>query len=221
MAGRATPTLLSGSPSCGRREVMELRLKIVVTTPKKATRCSGCVRSPRPSPEQVLDDVCFDLHRGEVLAVVGQNGSGKSTLVKVLAGIHQADPGGEIDFSAVGRSSRREQLHFIHQDLGLIEPLSTTENLDLSRRLGVRDLLPGGRRGEHERAAVLVRRAGATIDVRSPIARLSPAERAIVALARAMDGWPRPDGVLYTRRTHRELPFQGDRASLRCDPSRP
>ena len=145
---------------------------------------------------KALDDVCFDLHRGEVLAVVGQNGSGKSTLVKVLAGIHQADPGGEIDVSAVGRSSRREQLHFIHQDLGLIEPLSTTENLDLSRRLGVRDLLPGGRRGEHERAALLVRRAGATIDVRSPIARLSPAERTIVALARAMDGWPRPDGVL-------------------------
>jgi ABC-type sugar transport system ATPase subunit len=145
---------------------------------------------------KALDDVSFDLHRGEVLAIVGQNGSGKSTLVKVLAGVHQADPGGEIDVSAVGRGARREQLHFIHQDLGLIEPLSTTENLDLSRRLGLRDLLPGRRRGEHERAALLVRRAGATIDVRSPIVRLSPAERTIVALARAMDGWTRPDGVL-------------------------
>jgi len=145
---------------------------------------------------KALDDVCFDLHRGEVLAIVGQNGSGKSTLVKLLAGVHQADPGGEIHVSAVGRGARREQLHFIHQDLGLIEPLSTTENLDLSRRLGLRDLLPGGRRGEHERAAMLVRRAGAAIDVRSPIARLSPAERTIVALARAMNGWPRPDGVL-------------------------
>jgi len=145
---------------------------------------------------KALNDVCFDLHRGEVLAIVGQNGSGKSTLVKVLAGVHQADPGGEIDVNAVGRGARREQLHFIHQDLGLIEPLSTTENLDLSRRLGLRDLLPGRRRGEHDRAALLVRRAGAVIDVRSPIARLSPAERTIVALARAMDGWPRPDGVL-------------------------
>ena len=80
---------------------------------------------------KALDDVSFDLHRGEVLAIVGQNGSGKSTMVKVLAGVHQADPGGEIDVSAVGRGARREQLHFIHQDLGLIEPLSTTENLDL------------------------------------------------------------------------------------------
>jgi ribose transport system ATP-binding protein len=145
---------------------------------------------------KALNDICFDLHRGEVLAIVGQNGSGKSTLVKVLAGVHQADPGGEIDVSAVGHGARREQLHFIHQDLGLIEQLSTTENLDLSRRLRLRDLLPGRRRGEHERAAMLVRRAGAAIDVRSPIARLSPAERTIVALARAMDGWPRPDSVL-------------------------
>ncbi len=137
-----------------------------------------------------------------MLAIVGQNGSGKSTLVKVLAGVHQADPDGQIEvFDAEGHSARRreargEQLHFIHQDLGLIEPLSTTENLDLARPLGLRDLLPGRRRGEHVRAAQLVRSAGATIDVRAPIARLSPAERTIVALARAMNGWNRPDGTL-------------------------
>ena len=58
---------------------------------------------------KALDDVSFDLHRGEVLAIVGQNGSGKSTMVKVLAGVHQADPGGEIDVSAVGRGARRER----------------------------------------------------------------------------------------------------------------
>jgi ABC-type sugar transport system ATPase subunit len=150
---------------------------------------------------KALDGISFDLYGGEVLAVVGQNGSGKSTLVKVLAGVHQADPGGQIEVSAAGgrlarRGARREHLHFIHQDLGLIEQLNTTENLDLTRQLGARDLLPGRRRGEHDRAATLVRRTGATIDVRLPIACLSPAERTIVALARAMDGWQRPDGVL-------------------------
>src|SRR5450755_179294 len=149
-----------------------------------------------------LDDISFDLYRGEILAIVGQNGSGKSTLVKVLAGVHQADPGGQVEvFDAKGhsarrREARREHLHFIHQDLGLIEPLSTTENLDLARPLSPRDLLPGRRRGEHARAAQLVQRTGASIDVRAPIARLSPAERTIVALARAMNGWHRPDGIL-------------------------
>jgi ABC-type sugar transport system ATPase subunit len=151
---------------------------------------------------KALDDISFDLYRGEILAIVGQNGSGKSTLVKVLAGVHQADPGGRVEvFDAQGhsarrREARREHLHFIHQDLGLIEPLSTTENLDLARPLGPRDLLPGRRRGEHARAAQLVQRTGASIDVRAPIARLSPAERTIVALARAMNGWHRPDGIL-------------------------
>ena len=33
---------------------------------------------------------------GEVHGLVGQNGSGKSTLIKVLAGFHQPNPGGEV-----------------------------------------------------------------------------------------------------------------------------
>ena len=150
---------------------------------------------------RALDSVSFDLYRGEVLAIVGQNGSGKSTMVKILAGVHQPDPGGQIEVVDPGgtgllHGDRRDQLHFIHQDLGLIEMLSTTENLDLARPLGFRDLLPGSRRGEHARATALLARAGARINVRMPVALLSPAERTIVALARAMDGWTHPDGIL-------------------------
>lgn len=151
---------------------------------------------------KALDGVSAGLYSGEVLAVVGQNGSGKSTLVKVLAGIHQADPGGVIEvrdasgalLSAHGH--HQHSLHFIHQDLGLLPTLSTTENLDLGRPLGRRGLLPGNRKAEHERAALLVGRFGAAFDVRAPVGELSPAERAIVAIARALDGWTRPDNVL-------------------------
>jgi ABC-type sugar transport system ATPase subunit len=59
---------------------------------------------------KALDDISFDLYRGEILAIVGQNGSGKSTLVKVLAGVHQADPGGRVEvFDAQGHSPAAEK----------------------------------------------------------------------------------------------------------------
>jgi len=40
-----------------------------------------------------LNDVSFDVYKGEFLSIIGKNGSGKSTLLKVLAGIYNAESG--------------------------------------------------------------------------------------------------------------------------------
>jgi ABC-2 type transport system ATP-binding protein len=45
---------------------------------------------------KTLDQIHFDVKEGEFFGIVGRNGSGKSTLLKILAGIYQPDPGGEI-----------------------------------------------------------------------------------------------------------------------------
>ena len=142
---------------------------------------------------RALDGVDFAVSAGEIVALVGQNGSGKSTLVKILTGVHEPDPGARIE----GRAPEVDgSIHVIHQDLGLIGRLNTVENLDLGRRLGAAAALPARRRQEAEHARELLRRFGVMFDVTAPVAQLTPAERAIVAIARALDGWEDPRGLL-------------------------
>ena len=48
---------------------------------------------------KALQDISFDLKRGEVHCLCGENGAGKSTLIKILSGAHQPDEGGKIYFN--------------------------------------------------------------------------------------------------------------------------
>ena len=149
---------------------------------------------------RALDGVGLEVHGGEVVAVVGQNGSGKSTFVKILAGVETADSGTVEargpDGTYLSGAAARDELHFIHQDLGLIPTLNTIENLSLGSNDGRSALLPFRTRDEVKVATRLMSEFGAHFDVTVPIVDLSPAERTIVTIARALSGWTRPDNVL-------------------------
>src|SRR3954454_24748091 len=88
-----------------------------------------------------LRGVDLALHRGEVLALLGENGAGKSTLIKVLAGAVVPDRGTiEIDGRpAVIREpadARRAGIGVSYQEFSLVPTLTVAENLFLGREHG-------------------------------------------------------------------------------------
>ncbi|RSS83095.1 sugar ABC transporter ATP-binding protein [Streptomyces sp. WAC06614] len=153
-----------------------------VTTP--LVRVRGL--SKRFGGTVALDSVGFDLPGGSVLALLGPNGAGKSTLIKVLAGIHRADAG-EVTVAGhpLGSEAAARTMSFIHQDLGLVEWMSVAENVALGtgypRRLGLISW-----RRTRERCAEALALVAGHLDPGGRVADLAPAERSLVAIARAL-----------------------------------
>jgi ribose transport system ATP-binding protein len=140
--------------------------------------------------QRALSAVNLELGRGEVRALLGENGSGKSTLIKILAGYHQPDPGwrawadgAPLQLGSAG-AARAAGLRFIHQDLGLVAELDVIDNLALGEHYVGRRWL--SRRREAAEAERLLSRYGVEMDVFAPVRSLSPAERTIVAVVRAL-----------------------------------
>src|SRR5262249_23726969 len=123
---------------------------------------------------RVLSGVDLEIDAGEIRALVGENGSGKSTLVKILAGYYEPDPGAAISVAGAPLegsdplASDDAGLRFVHQDLALVDALSTVENLGLGRGYGNRRGGPvnWSRRRREARAALA--ELGYELDVDRP-----------------------------------------------------
>ena len=142
--------------------------------------------------QMALNDVALDIEEGEVHALVGQNGSGKSTLIKILAGFHQPDANyvvtmrGHDFLMGNAAAAHAAGIRFVHQDLGLVEAVSTVENLALG--FGYETKFAGriNWRAEEKRAKQALLDLGFDINVRAPVATLGAAARTAVAIARAL-----------------------------------
>lgn len=147
-----------------------------------------------------LDDVSLSVQKGEVHALLGQNGSGKSTLIKLLAGFHQ--PEGDAWAAVLGRrfhlgdgaAAHAAGVRFIHQDLALVGDMNAVDNLALGERYHGSRYLSERREREHARRAFTEH--GVDVDLDIAVARLRPAQQAMVAIVRALHHEPRKDAVL-------------------------
>ncbi len=146
---------------------------------------------------KALDDVDFELRRGEVHVLVGENGAGKSTLAKCILGVYQPD-GGEIYLNGEKTSfpnpkdALDQGIAAVYQELTMVPYLNAAQNIFLNREL----LFPGTGLINHKKmrseAKTYLDLLGSTcIDMTVPVTALDVAEQQMIEIAKALSFNPK------------------------------
>jgi putative ABC transport system ATP-binding protein len=137
----------------------------------------------------VLRNVCANIDRGELIAIVGRSGSGKSTLLNIVSGIDSVDSGKILingdDLTSLDVRQRtlyrRQHIGFIFQFFNLLPTLTVLENVTLPLELNGTSAQAAIQLAEPLLESVaLLDRSGTYPD------RLSGGEQQRVAIARAL-----------------------------------
>ena len=138
---------------------------------------------------QAVQDVQFDVHQGELVAIVGSSGSGKSTLLSLLAGL-DSPSAGELwvldqpihEMSEEERALfRRQHLGFVFQSFQLFAEYTALENvlfpLELQGKVSYEEAV--------QTATALLSRLGLGDRLHHKPSKMSGGEQQRVAIARA------------------------------------
>jgi len=140
---------------------------------------------------QALQDVTFEVARGEIHALVGENGAGKSTLMKILTGALPRDDGrivmrGQSVEISIPSDARSLGISMIHQELSLIPYLTVGQNIYLGREPQAR--IPGfiDWSALYAQAQQLLDRLNVDVDAHAEVQELSIAQQQMVEVAKAL-----------------------------------
>lgn len=136
---------------------------------------------------RALDDISFDVSKGDMLAITGASGSGKSTLMHILGCLDRPDAG---EYFLMGKNVarlpknrlaeiRNRKIGFVFQTYNLLPRMSALENVELP-------LLYAGRSEEKGRAKKALELVGLTDRMHHEPTQLSGGQRQRVAVARAI-----------------------------------
>ncbi|MDE5699842.1 MAG: ABC transporter ATP-binding protein [Lachnospiraceae bacterium] len=140
---------------------------------------------------RALDNISFEVERGEFVAVVGTSGSGKSTMLHMIGGLDRPTSGEVIvDGRTLGDMNdeeltifRRRNIGFVFQQYNLIPMLNVWENVILPVKLD-------GKKPQKEYVEMVID----TLGLRSRISNwpnmLSGGQQQRVAIARALASKP-------------------------------
>ena len=139
---------------------------------------------------KALNQVCFQVKKGEVHAIVGENGAGKSTLMKVLNGVYQADSGQiflegkEVKIENINKAQELG-ISLIFQETNLIPQLSVAENFFLGKLPKTKAGLVNWKYMENQVMAIFSQ-LDYKIKPREAVVNLSAADKQMVEIARAI-----------------------------------
>lgn len=138
---------------------------------------------------KALNDVTFDVKRGEIHAICGENGAGKSTFIKILTGANEPTSG-TVEFKGkeyeklTPRQSMDLGISVIYQEFSLIPYLSVAENIFYGREIKkgiIRDIA-----AMEKQARELCQEMGVDIDVKKRVCDLGIAYQQIVEILKAV-----------------------------------
>lgn len=142
-----------------------------------------------PTRVVVLDNVSFEIKKGESVAITGRSGEGKTTLLHILGTLEEPSSGtleicGKIAKSSTMNQIRNRHLGFIFQSHNLLEDYSVIDNLLMPLKIARKSIVNGsvGR----TLALELISLVGLENRVEFSVRKLSGGERQRLCLARAL-----------------------------------
>jgi ribose transport system ATP-binding protein len=140
---------------------------------------------------RVLDNVDFELRKGEIHAILGENGAGKSTLIKILGGVYKPDGGqillnGKDTIIPTPRAAQLLGIRVIHQEFNLLPQLTVAENVFLGNL--PEGAVPGSVDWKtlNRKAKEILSRFQANIDPENKACNLTPGGQQMVEIAQAL-----------------------------------
>lgn len=138
---------------------------------------------------KALDDISFEIKRGEMHAICGENGAGKSTLIKILTGAIQPTSG-HFEFDGndyegmTPRKAMEVGIRAIYQEFTLVPYLSVADNLFYGREPQKGVMRDTKKVNDDTRA--LCRSIGICMDPKAKVESLGIAEQQIVEILKAV-----------------------------------